>query len=311
MTMVQKRPWRTISITALVLVLGLFCVPRTSVGQENSDVRPLAGTGFIGFDYGPFRRDESPALNKYPAADNMREDLAILATFTKTIRTYSVTNGLEAIPQLAERFGISVVIGAWLSGNPVLDQREINSAIRLCRENENVILTVLGSEAILRFESRQRQGLAPPRLIEHIENAKNKAGCRITTAEPWHVWMDHPELAHAADLIFVNIHPYWEGVPVESAAEFVVEKIEELERKYPGKRIVGSETGWPNAGLRNEQSIPSLVNQKRFLQEVESALRRRRVDAFFFEAFDETWKSNEPRGVGPHWGIYTVDRIRK
>ena len=121
--------------------------------------------------------------------------------------------------------------------------------------------------------------------------------------------MDHPELARAADLIFVNIHPYWEGVPIDSAVEFVVKRIEELERKYPGKRVVVSETGWPTAGMRNGQSIPSLANQKRFLREAESVLRRRGVDAFFFEAFDEAWKSNEPRGVGPHWGLYTVDRV--
>ena len=182
MAMAWKQRRRGLSVATLVLVLGLICLPGTSTEQENSNVHPSPATGSTGFDYGPFRRGESPALNKYPAADRMREDLAILATFTKTIRTYSVTNGLEAIPPLAERFGINVVIGAWLSGNPVLDQREISSAIRLCRENKNVNLAVLGSEAILRFENRQAQGLAPRRLIEHIETAKNTAGCRFTTA---------------------------------------------------------------------------------------------------------------------------------
>ena len=37
----------------------------------------------------------------------------------------------------------------------------------------------------------------------------------VSTAEPWHVWLAHPELAQAVDYITIHLLPYWEGLPVE------------------------------------------------------------------------------------------------
>ena len=46
--------------------------------------------------------------------EQIRSDLAVIAPYTRAIRTYSVSNGLEAVPELASEFGLHVTLGAWI-----------------------------------------------------------------------------------------------------------------------------------------------------------------------------------------------------
>ena len=46
--------------------------------------------------------------------EQIRSDLAVIAPYTRAIRTYSVNNGLEAVPALASEFGLHVTLGAWI-----------------------------------------------------------------------------------------------------------------------------------------------------------------------------------------------------
>jgi hypothetical protein len=57
--------------------------------------------------------------------------------------------------------------------------------------------------------------------------------------------------------------------------------------------------------------VPSIANQERFLTELLAWAERERVELFYFEAFDEPWKTMEPNGVGPCWGLYTRERSAK
>ncbi len=54
-------------------------------------------------------------------------------------------------------------------------------------------------------------------MIAYIKQMRRKVNVPISTAEPWHVWLKHPELANSVDYITVHLLPYWEGVPVEDA----------------------------------------------------------------------------------------------
>ena len=46
--------------------------------------------------------------------EQIRSDLAVIAPYTRAIRTYSVGNGLAAVPALASEFGLHVTLGAWI-----------------------------------------------------------------------------------------------------------------------------------------------------------------------------------------------------
>lgn len=81
-------------------------------------------------------------------------------------------------------------------------------------------------------------------------------------------------------------------------------------RKFPGKPIVIGETGWPSAGRRQGWAVPSPANQARYFHGFVTWATRHHVPYFYFEAFDEGWKTRE-HGVGTHWGLYDEGGHRK
>ena len=45
----------------------------------------------------------------------IRSDLAAVAPYTRSVRTYSVSNGLDRVPQLASEVGLRVTLGVWIN----------------------------------------------------------------------------------------------------------------------------------------------------------------------------------------------------
>ena len=58
---------------------------------------------------------------------------------------------------------------------------------------------------------------------------------------------DLDDVYRDADFITVHMLPYWEGVEVESAVGYVIDKLAEVQRAFPGKPIVIGTTGFPEA----------------------------------------------------------------
>ena len=265
----------------------------------------------VGVDYGPFRDGQSPDTGIFPTLDQLKADMPVLKKIAGAIRTYSTTNGLQNIVGFADEHGLKVAPGAWLSDNATTNALETDNLITVAQQHDNVLFAVVGSEAILRFENGFPQGLSKNAVIAQINKVKANVSVPVTTAEPWHIWRDNPDLVDAVDLIFLNILPYWEMQHIDNAVSFVFAKYTEIKNKYPGKRVIISETGWPSSGNPNGPAQPSLANQKKFISEFLNLVRKEKIDFFYFEAFDEKWKVGEPNGVGPHWGFYFSDRTPK
>ncbi len=259
----------------------------------------------IGVNYGPFRDGQSPERGVFPSAGELAEDAPVLASIAEVVRTYSAANGFDAIVSLGESAGIRVVPGAFVTGNPVSDAIEIDALVSAASNADNVPFAVVGSEALLRGDLSEAQ------LIALIEEVREKVPVPLTTAEPWHIWLDHPGLADAVDLIFANVHPYFDGVPVENAIDDLRVRLAELKSRFTTRRIVISETGWPTAGGSRDAASPGVANQERFAGELLAFAETEEVDFFYFEAFDEAWKTAEPNGVGPHWGLFDSSRQPK
>ncbi len=97
-----------------------------------------------------------------PTAAQIRKDLATIAPYTNSIRTYSSTGGLELIPQIAAEFGLRVTLGIWLDEDVARNEREIRAAIDLARRHSNVKAIVVGNETTLRGSLvRERTSLSP------------------------------------------------------------------------------------------------------------------------------------------------------
>src|SRR5262245_37302056 len=60
----------------------------------------------------------------FTSEDQIRSDLSVIAPYTRAIRTYSVSNGLDQVPEIASEFGLHVSLGAWISENAEQNERE-------------------------------------------------------------------------------------------------------------------------------------------------------------------------------------------
>lgn len=255
---------------------------------------------FTGLCYGPHRDNENPDAGIQPTVSELSEDLAFIANLTNSIRTYGITDNLEQIPILCQQYGIDCYPGAWISRYECENERQIDSLIQIANLNlSHVKGLIVGNEVLLRND------ISEQKLIEFINRVKSSTNLPVATAEIWFDWLEHPQLAQAVDILFVHIYAYWDGVAVEEGANYVLEKWNELRAKYPDKTIVIGETGWPSQGAIRGNAIPSEENQRRYLSDFISMAESHNIDYFYFEIFDEKWKSKQGEGeAGSHWGLY-------
>ncbi len=255
-----------------------------------------------GVCYGPFRDNENPDKGIFPLEDAIGEDIVFLSKITPKIRTYGAVETLGEIPRICEKTGIDCYLGAWLGEYETENKKEIDLLLKISRQDLKCLKAlIVGNEVLL------RKDLSEDDLREYIRVVKKQTDLPVTTAEVWQWWLKHPRLADDVDFLMVHIHPYWEGVPVEEAAEHVVSAWKRIKKAFPGKRVVVGETGWPSDGKQVGKAVPSEENQAKFFKEFVRLAKREGIEYFYFELFDENWKSKAEGRVGAHWGIYNSD----
>jgi exo-beta-1,3-glucanase (GH17 family)/cellulose synthase/poly-beta-1,6-N-acetylglucosamine synthase-like glycosyltransferase len=241
----------------------------------------------------------------------IRSDLEAIAPYTRTVRTYSVNNGLELVPGLAAEYGLRVTLGAWIDGRQEHDEGEIERVIELAKQHRNVDGVIVGNETIYRNRlTKAELSEDVEDLIAKIQQVKRNVRLPVSTAEVWDVWLEYPELVSAVDFLAVHILPYWEGMPSSAAVDHAIKMYERLRQAYPGKRIVIAEFGWPSAGLNRHAAVPSPTAQAEVVRDFVARADAMGIDYSIVEAFDQPWKTNEG-SVGPYWGIFNADRVPK
>ncbi|MGZ5917510.1 MAG: glycoside hydrolase family 17 protein, partial [Methyloceanibacter sp.] len=246
----------------------------------------------------------------------IRSDLAAVAPYTRAVRTYSVSNGLDLVPQLASEYGLRVTLGVWINNWQEQNEREMESAVALAKRYRNIDSIIVGNETIFRAQAEHRDNLlynaneTVRDLIAKIQRVKREVSVPVTTAEVPNIWLEYPELASAVDYIAVHVLPYWEGMPGSAAVDHALGVYEKLRQTYPGKRIVISEFGWPSAGLNRKDAVPSPLTQAEVVRDFITRADAMGIDYSIVEAFDQPWKTNEG-SVGPYWGVFDADRHPK
>jgi len=252
--------------------------------------------------YAPFRDWQSPLdpdIHIDPA--QIENDLSRLAKLTDCVRTYSVDQGLDRVPEIAGRHGLKVILGIWLGGKPEKNQIEIDRAVKAANQYPGVVRAIVaGNEVLLRGE------LGAADLAALIGSVKARVPMPVTYADVWEFWLQNPALAQAADFVTIHILPYWEDFPISAriAADHVDSIRARVARAFPGKEVLIGEVGWPSGGRMREGALPSPVNQARVLQDVLAAAKRGQYRVNLIEAFDQPWKRALEGTVGGHWGLF-------
>ncbi|MES9867084.1 MAG: glycosyltransferase [Candidatus Thiodiazotropha sp. LLP2] len=290
-------------VIALAIALFTLMIWNLLGGSSNEPPWPK---NIQGFSFSPVRADHDPSLGRYPSEAEIEEDLLLLSEKTYSVRSYSVSGSYQAIPRLAEKHGLNVALGAWINGDSETDTKEIETLISLSREHhKNVVRVVVGNEAIYRGD------ISVAQAITNLENVKKRVWAPVSIAEPWHIWLDYPELAEHVDYIAAHILPFWEGQPIDDAVDFTVKTYERLKQLFPDKPIVIAEVGWPSNGRPKRDATPSQANQASFLRRFLKEAEERNYIYYLMEAFDQPWKQRQESGVGTYWGVYDIDRNAK
>ena len=288
-------PW-ALAAAALHALLIAAITPSVSSAV---DVPRLGGLAWA-----PQQRWDDPADAGPVPAERLAEDLRLIAEVTGHVRTYT-QRGLEAVPALAARAGLTVTAGAWLGHGEAADRAELDALEALESRHRNVVRLVVGNETLLAAR------WPIERLVAALERVRARSTLPVSTAEPWHVWLEHPQLADHVDYLMVHLLPYWEGVPAERAVEHALGRLAQLRAAFPGKPIVVGEFGWPSAGSARGAAHPSPEAQARVVREFAAHAQRSGLDAIVIEAFDQPWKRRLEGAVGPHWGVFDAARTPK
>lgn len=294
----RTQPWLIVSflIMSNLLIWASF----------NRPTQEISFPGMIdGVSFSPFRAHQDPLDGRFPSAQDIEQDLRFLADKVTSVRTYTSLDGLEHVPALAAKQGLKVTAGAWLDQRLERNDDEINSLIRSVKMSNNVGRVIVGNESIL------REDLSVAQLTAYLKKVRKAVKVPISTAEPWHVWLKHPELAAQVDYIAIHILPYWEGISAADAIAFVKERYYDIQRTFPDKPILIAEVGWPSGGNLVKQAQPSPVSQAQFMRQFLNLAQAQGWDYFVMEAFDQPWKTQIEGRAGAHWGLFDVERERK
>jgi len=259
--------------------------------------------------YAPFHQPgETPfdAANRV-TRERIRADLVRLATITGCVRTYSIDQGLDQVPTVANELGLQVLLGVWVGRDRERNEIELKRALALAKRHAGTIRAlVVGNEVLLRGELAERE------LIALAERARRELDIPVTYADVWEFWLRHPRLADAVDFVTVHVLPYWEDEPVavERAIDHVFAVRRRVQDAFPGREILIGETGWPRAGRQRRAAVPGRVEQARFVRAFVDAAAQRQARYNLIEAFDQPWKRRLEGAMGGYWGLFTSDGER-
>ena len=227
--------------------------------------------------------------------------IEIIKPFTSWIRTFSCTDGNELIPAIAKANGLKVMAGAWLGEDKEKNEAEIENLIKVVRAG-NADLVAVGNEVLYREE------LSEEELLDYIKRVRDLVPeAQVGYVDAYYEFINRPALTEICDVIFTNCYPFWEGCHIDYSLVYMKNMYYSVLQQAKGKRVVISETGWPNIGTAFESSEPSTENALRYFINTQQWSREDKVEIMYFASFDEAWKIDAEGDVGAYWGIWDKD----
>ena len=264
--------------------------------QLETEFRAVLSRGVHGLCFSPYLEGQAPGA-AVPEAQ-IRERLQVIQPYAGWVRTFSCTDGHEQTPRIAHELGLKTLVGAWLGTDREINTRELQGAIEVARAGHADIVAV-GNEVLL------REDIGEDELLGCIERVKRELpGVPVGYVDAYYLFEKHPRITAACDVVLTNCYPFWEGCPREQAVAYMQDMVARTRAAAPGKRIVISETGWPDQGSPFHGSVPSREGAMRYFVDTHNWAREDGIETFYFAAFDEAWKVGAEGDVGAYWGLW-------
>ncbi len=279
-------------------LIGIDQADKTDKGLQNLYKR-LLKNGMHGLCFSPYEEGQGPGHQI--SEEQIRRRMKIIKPYTKWIRSFSCTDGNEAIPRIAHEFGIKTLVGAWLGDDPEINKREIAGLIKLAKEGY-VNIAAVGNEVMYRKDLSEDELLA---FMHQVKAAIPEIP--IGYVDAYYEFSNRPRITEACDVILANCYPFWEGCSLEYSLIYMKEMYNQAVKAGKGKKVIISETGWPSMGGSFQGSHPSFPNAMKYFINTQLWSKEDDIDIFYFSSFDESWKVGSEGDVGAYWGLWDKD----
>ncbi len=251
-----------------------------------------------GISFSPYLDDQDPSEKSQITEEQIAKRLSIIENHTDWIRTFSCANGNEEVPRIAHEKNLKVFAGVWLGEDLEENEIEMENMIRIAKEG-HVDMIGVGNEVLLREDFEVEQ------LITYIKRIK-KAVPHIPVGyvDAYYMFVNYPELIDECDVLFANCYPFWEYCDLDISVDYMKTMYELVSKYANGKKIIISETGWPNKGEVYGGAKPSYENAMRYFISTMNWANKENIDVFYFSSFDEVWKQNHEGEYGAYWGLW-------
>jgi exo-beta-1,3-glucanase (GH17 family) len=259
--------------------------------------------GVHGLCFSPYLEGQQPGDPIGEA--QIRDRLKIMRPHARWIRSFSCTDGHEQTPRIAHELGLKTLVGAWLGTDAKINERELQGVIEVARAGHADIVAV-GNEVLLREDMSEDELLA---CIQRVKDAL--PGVPVGYVDAYFLFEKHPRITAACDVVMTNCYPFWEGCPREHALAYMQTMVARTRAAAPGKRVLISETGWPDQGSAFQGSVPSREGAMQYFVDCCRWAEEDGIELFYFAAFDEAWKVGAEGDVGAYWGLWDKDGALK
>lgn len=271
--------------------------------KSETDLRSIftevLNKGMHGICFSPYLEGQEPG--NLITEEQIRMKIEIIRPYTKWIRTFSCTDGNEMIPRIAKEYGLKTMVGAWLGENQAINEEEIANVIRIAKDGYADLVAV-GNEVLY------REDLTEEELLKYILQVKAALpGVSVGYVDAYYEFCNRPAITEACDIIFANCYPFWEGCHINYSLLYMKDMYNRAVKAGNGKKVIITESGWPNRGTSFEDSEPSLNNAIRYFLNAQLWSKEDDIDMFYFSSFDETWKMGGEGDVGAYWGLWDKD----
>ncbi len=275
--------------------------------KSNKELQTLfskvLNNGMHGLGFSPYEEGQEPG--EQITEEQIRRRMEIIKPYTKWIRSFSCTDGNEAIPRIAKEFGIKTMVGAWLGNDAEINKREIASLIELAKEGY-VDIAAVGNEVMYRGD------LTEDELLGFMYEVKEAIpDIPMGYVDAYYEFSHRPKITEACDVILANCYPYWEGCSLEYSLLYMKDMYNQAVSAGNGKKVIISETGWPSQGEVYHGAQPSHENAIKYFINTQQWSEEEDIDIFYFSSFDESWKVGAEGDVGAYWGLWDKDEKLK
>ena len=278
-------------------------VANLSEAEMKLQAKQILDNKIHGISFSPYGEGQKPGDEV--TAEAINERLSVIADKVGWIRCFSTTRGNEQIPSLAKAKGLKTLVGAWLDDDLENNEKEIENLIELGRQGL-VDVAAVGNEVLLREELTEEQ------LIDYIQRVQAALpGIEVGYVDAYYEFEDHPKITEQCDVILANCYPFWEGCALEYSIIYMKDMFRRATKAANGKRVIITETGWPDQGPNEWGAVPSELNAIKYFVGTYQWADEDNIDVFYFSAFDEKWKVKDEGGVGAHWGLWHANGAYK